>query len=62
MGGIIQFLNIQFGNFIEEAIHQILLANENNEIMEEYSGKRSNMFCISNNQLGGKKWQPPMST
>lgn len=46
-GGIIQSMNIQFGNFIEEAIHQILLANENNEIIEEYSGKRSKKFCIS---------------
>lgn len=46
-GGIIQSLNIQFGNFIEEAIHQILLVNSNNKIIEEYSGKRSNKFCIS---------------
>lgn len=46
-GGIIQSMNIQFGNFIEEAIHQILLANKNNEILEAYSGKRSNKFCIS---------------
>ena len=46
-GGIIQSMNIQFGNFIEEAIHQILLVNKNNEILEEYSGKRSNKFCIS---------------
>lgn len=40
-------MNIQFGNFIEEAIHQILLANSNNKIIEEYSGKRFNKFCIS---------------
>lgn len=46
-GGIMQSMNIQFGNFIEEAIHQILLVNENNKIIEEYSGKRSNKFCIS---------------
>lgn len=46
-GGIMQSMNIQFGNFIEEAIHQILLANPNNEILEEYSGKRSNKFKIS---------------
>jgi cupin superfamily acireductone dioxygenase involved in methionine salvage len=46
-GGIMQSLNIRFGNFIEEAIHQILLANNDNEILEEYSGKRSNSFCIS---------------
>lgn len=46
-GGIIQSMNIQFGNFIEEAIHQILLVNKNNEIIEEYSGKRSKKFCIS---------------
>ena len=46
-GGIIQSMNIQFGNFIEEAIHQILLANSQNEIIEEYSGKRSNSFLIT---------------
>ncbi len=46
-GGIIQSMNIQFGNFIEEAIHQILLVNKNNKIIEDYSGKRSNRFCIS---------------
>lgn len=46
-GGIIQSMNIQFGNFIEEAIHQILLVNPNNKIVETYSGKRSNKFCIS---------------
>lgn len=46
-GGIIQSMNIQFGNFIEEAIHQILLANSQNEIIEEYSGKRSNSFYIT---------------
>ena len=46
-GGIIQSMNIQFGNFIEEAIHQILLVNRNNKIIEEYSGKRSNKFYIS---------------
>ncbi|MEG1009776.1 MAG: hypothetical protein RSF67_08220, partial [Clostridia bacterium] len=46
-GGIIQSLNIKFGNFIEVAIHQILLQSNNNKIIEEYSGKRSNSFCIS---------------
>lgn len=46
-GGIMQSMNIQFGNFIEEAIHQILLVNDNNKIIEEYSGKRSNKFCIN---------------
>ena len=46
-GGIMQSMNIKFGNFIEEAIHQILLVNPNNEILENYSGKRSNKFCIS---------------
>ena len=46
-GGIMQSMNIQFGNFIEEAIHEILSVNKNNKIIEEYSGKRSNRFCIS---------------
>ena len=46
-GGIMQSMNIKFGNFIEEAIHQILLENPSNEILEDYSGKRSNKFYIS---------------
>lgn len=46
-GGVMQSMNIQFGNFIEEAVHQILLANPNNTIIEKYSGKRSNKFYIS---------------
>lgn len=46
-GGMIQSLNIQFGNFIEEAIHQIILENKDNIINETYSGKKDNKFCIS---------------
>ena len=46
-GGIMQSMNIQYGNFIEEAIQQILLVNENNEIIQEYSGKKFNKFQIS---------------
>lgn len=46
-GGMLQSLNIKFGNFIEEAVHQILIANNNVEILDEYSGKRSNKFQIT---------------
>lgn len=46
-GGIIQSMNIQFGNFIEEAIHQILLSNKNNKIINKFSGKKSNIFKIT---------------
>ncbi len=46
-GGIIQSMNIQFGNFIEEAVYQMILENSNNEIIEKYSGKKSNNFRIT---------------
>lgn len=46
-GGMLQSLNIKFGNFIEEAVHQILLANDNIEILGKYSGKRFNKFEIT---------------
>lgn len=47
-GGIIQSMNIQFGNFIEEAVHQILSENKNNTILDSYSGKKFNKFSITN--------------
>ncbi|MDR2191495.1 MAG: hypothetical protein LBO62_01245 [Endomicrobium sp.] len=46
-GGILQSMNIQFGNFIE-ALIALLIANDGRyEIMSTYSGKRSNAFELS---------------
>ncbi len=46
-GGLLQSMNIQFGNFIEKVIDEIIKDNENNEIFEKYSGKKSNSFLLS---------------
>ena len=46
-GGLLQSMNIQFGNFIE-TLMTILIANEGKyEILEHYSGKKSNEFTLS---------------
>lgn len=46
-GGLLQSMNIQFGNFIEELM-MALIANESKyEIISEYSGKKSNAFKLS---------------
>ncbi len=46
-GGMLQSMNIQFGNFIEELM-TLLIANEPSlEIISKYSGKKSNKFQIS---------------
>ncbi len=41
-------MNIQFGNFIEELMRQ-LIHKSGYEILEKYSGKKSNKFEISSN-------------
>lgn len=46
-GGILQSLNIQFGNFIEELMELIVKEDGKYEIIEAYSGKKSNKFKIS---------------
>lgn len=40
-------MNIQFGNFIEKVMDEIIKDNENNEIITKYSGKKSNKFYLS---------------
>lgn len=46
-GGLLQSMNIQFGNFIEELM-AVLISNEDRyEILPEYSGKMSNAFKLS---------------
>lgn len=47
-GGLLQSMNIQFGNFIEELM-AVLIANENRfEVIKKYKSKRSNTFKLSN--------------
>lgn len=47
-GGLLQSMNIQFGNFIEELM-AVLIANEENfEVISTYKEKRGNTFHISN--------------
>lgn len=46
-GGQLQSLNIQFGNFLEHFMVKIIESDKKYEIIEEYSGKRSNSFLIS---------------
>lgn len=46
-GGLLQSMNIQFGNFIEELM-PLIIANESKfKILEEYSGKKNNVFYLS---------------
>ena len=47
-GGLLQSMNIQFGNFIEELM-AVLIANEEKfEVISTYKGKRGNTFHLSN--------------
>ena len=46
-GGILQSMNIQFGNFIEKVMDEVISDNPNNEILRQYSGKKSNSFALS---------------
>ena len=46
-GGLLQSMNIQFGNFIEELMRILVENEEKYEILTEYSGKKSNSFYLS---------------
>lgn len=46
-GGLLQSMNIQFGNFIEQLISLIIQNDGRYEIIQKYSGNRSNNFKIS---------------
>lgn len=46
-GGLLQSMNIQFGNFIEELMTALISNEERYEILAEYSGKMSNSFQLS---------------
>lgn len=47
LGGILQSMNIQFGNFLEKTIKNIIEILPNNQIIKEYSGLKSNKFKLS---------------
>lgn len=46
-GGLLQSMNIQFGNFIEELMAALISNEDRYEILTEYSGKMSNAFQLS---------------
>lgn len=46
-GGLLQSLNIQFGNFLEELMTLLIKSDGRYEILEQYSGKKSNNFQLS---------------
>lgn len=46
-GGILQSMNIQFGNFLEEFMTLLIKSDGRYEILEDYSGKKSNKFQLS---------------
>ena len=46
-GGLLQSMNIQFGNFIEELMTLIISSENKFKILEEYNGKKNNKFYLS---------------
>lgn len=40
-------MNIQFGNFIEKVMDEVISDNPDNEILKKYSGTKSNSFKLS---------------
>ncbi|MDR1087479.1 MAG: hypothetical protein LBL16_04540 [Endomicrobium sp.] len=46
-GGILQSMNIQFGNFVEVLMALFVENDGRYEILQEYSGKKSNAFELS---------------
>jgi hypothetical protein len=46
-GGMLQSMNIQFGNFVEELISLLIENEDKYEIVYNYSGKKSNSFTLS---------------
>ena len=47
LGGLLQSMNIQFGNFIENLMKNLVKNEGRYEILEKYSGKKYNKFYIS---------------
>lgn len=49
-GGLLQSMNIQFGNFIEELMTSLIANEKRYVLLTEYSGKKNNVFRISKNK------------
>lgn len=47
LGGILQSMNIQFGNFIEILMTMLIKNEDKYIILDDYSGKKSNSFVLS---------------
>lgn len=47
LGGLLQSMNIQFGNFIENLMKNLVANEDKYEIIEKYNGKKSNTFTLS---------------
>lgn len=50
-GGLLQSMNIQFGNFIEELMTLIISNESKFKVLEEYSGKKNNEFYLSDSNI-----------
>lgn len=46
-GGLLQSMNIQFGNFIETLMELLIESDGKYRILEQYSGKKNNTFELS---------------
>ncbi len=46
LGGLLQSMNIQFGNFIEILMKNLINNEDKYNILEKYSGKKSNDFSL----------------
>ncbi|GMB89843.1 hypothetical protein NHP190002_05220 [Helicobacter ailurogastricus] len=46
-GGLLQSMNIQFGNFIEVLMTKLIARDSRYEILEQYSGQKKNKFALS---------------
>lgn len=51
LGAILQSMNIQFGNFLEKTIKNIIELNSNNKIINELSGKKKIKFQVSKESI-----------
>ncbi|PIE97619.1 MAG: restriction endonuclease [Treponema sp.] len=48
LGGILQSMNIQFGNFIEVLMKNLIDNEQKYEVLKTYTGKKNNTFSLSN--------------
>ncbi len=46
-GGVLQSMNIQFGNFLEKVMDEVIRENPENQIIDTISGKKNISFMLS---------------